>query len=182
MRRLLIGKLVEKVLFSISDIFKRSKMDTDYRCNVFAGEEEVTPRSTTPVESPNQVLDVPELPENGVVLGMNTSELGAQLTMGPADDMPTPKRRSIGKGNRTPAVKVYAVSANASINQRRGAKKRLQTNKTMPRKRRVPATYAAHHKMNATPAAGHRNRSNQSGSLRIPRTFIMTIDEVKGER
>lgn len=236
MGRLLIRELVGKVLFyfslSISGIFKRRKMNTNYHCNVFAGEEEVTPRSKTPVESPDPVLDAPELLENGVVLDINTNEPGEPLTTEPVDDImpwcPTPKSRSSRKRNSPPAVKAYASHASPSPNPSRGARKRLQTKRTTQKKRRIPVkgrrlarrgppaisvAHRNHRQVNASepaamtpeshhstpkssrmrssarkrpassPAAGHRSRSNHhSGSLNIPRTFIVTIDEVKGER
>lgn len=235
MGRLLIGELVEKVLFyfslSFSGIFKRRKMNTNYHCNVFAGEEEVTARSTTPVEYPDPVLDAPELPESEVVaLDMITSEPGEQLIMTPVEDSvpwcPTPhKRRSSRKRHAPPAIRAYANHAGHTTHASRGTKKRLQTKRTMQKKRRIPVkrrrlgrppaisvAHNNHQQMNApepaamtpeshhstpktsrmrssarkrpagSPAAAHRTRSNHSGSLNIPRTFIVTIDEVKGER
>lgn len=216
MRRISIAELVERLLFyfsfSITGIFKRRKMENNYHCNVFAGEEEVTPRSISHIELPTLPVDVPTLPEGGIIpIAQGPPE---HPLMMPDEDIvpwcPVPHRRSTRK-RAPPAAYTTSVAANA-----KKTRKRMQTKKTMRKRRPVkrrpksprrgspaqrpqaqgPAPHTPMMSPESPPSTPKSSRAvakrkpmahsammhRGSGMIHVPRTFLVTIDEMKKEK
>lgn len=236
MGRYSIAELVERFLFyfsfSIRGILRRRKMEENYNCNVFAGEEEVTPRHNSPVVLPTLPIELPRMPEGGLIPHSGGSPEHPEMPHlpQPQDDIipwcptPTTTRRSTRR-RAQPAV--YTTTAATTA---RKTKKRLPTKKvSRTGRRKRPASAAARRRKprrasppsrphsspgpnphtpmmsgpptttattpkvarapgrrriigGASGAAAASGGGGGSRSIRIPKAFIVTVEELKREK
>lgn len=172
-----IAEIVERFLFyfslTVSGIFKRRKMDQIRRCDVFAGEEEVTPRSISPVELPTLPVEVPPLPEGGII-PIPEGPPEHPLMQQPGEDLvpwcPMPHRRSNRK--RAAPVVYTDVVANA-----KKSRKRMQTKRpAMKRSRMAKRRPQAPKKTKSRAQRPEMSSSSTHTTPHTPHTPMMTHD------
>lgn len=181
-----IADLVDHFLFYFSffnGIFKRRKMDKSHYCDVFAGEEEVTPRSMSPVQLQQLPQADPPLPEIGIIGVPDAPPENAMFQ--PEDNIvpwcPVPHRRS---NRRRVAPAMYSTSAAVSARKSRkrmknkrmtGMKKSAKAMHKRPARRASPARNstsskgapAASHSSHHSPAATHSSPPSTPKASRI---------------